>query len=342
MIHTAISIFHDYHCPILRNSFPPVRYAPVQSDWVPQKDWVLSQTGTQSDWVTSHDWNWCTPTSRIFETRIFLSSNFKKWENTGFTDEVILYTYLWQKCWTTLGLLKRIYVFWSKGDPVGTGYQSDRLPSRIGYLVRLDDRSDWMTGPTGYPVRLGDLSDWYPVTQSGTGTGASLVPTVKYDGGNVKCWGCFSSCDVGNLVFIDGNMTGEVYRDILQKTLFESIKKLNLGREWLMQKDNDPKHRAHIVAHWLKEKEVELLKWPPFSPDLNPIEHMWDEMERRMKKEEPKNETELKQSLLRVWYGIGTDVTKKLVNSVPNRVNEVIRINGYPTRYWYVEKVSFL
>ena len=88
-----------------------------------------------------------------------------------------------------------------------------------------------------------------------------------------------------------------------------------------------------IVTHWLKEKEVELPKWPPFSPDLNPIEHMWDEVERRMEKEKPKNETELKQSLLRVWQGIGTDVTKKLVDSVPNRLNEVIRMNGYPTRY---------
>ena len=53
-----------------------------------------------------------------------------------------------------------------------------------------------------------------------------------------------------------------------------------------MQQDNDPKHRAHIVTHWLKEKEVELLKWLPFSPDLNPIEHMWDEVERRMMKKE--------------------------------------------------------
>ena len=38
----------------------------------------LRRTGIQSDWVTSHDWNWCIPTSRVFETRIFLSSNFKK------------------------------------------------------------------------------------------------------------------------------------------------------------------------------------------------------------------------------------------------------------------------
>ena len=70
-----------------------------------------------------------------------------------------------------------------------------------------------------------------------------------------------------------------------------------------------------------------------FSPDLNPVEHIWDEVERRMRKEKAKNEFELKQALLKVWYNIGNDVTKKLVDSVPNRLHEVIRMNGYPTRY---------
>ena len=112
------------------------------------------------------------------------------------------------------------------------------------------------------------------------------VPTVKHGGGNVKCWGSFSSSGVGNLVFIDGNMTGEVYRDTLQRNLFESVKKkLNLGRNWVLQHDNDPKHRAHIVTKWLDEKGVEGLKWASFSPDLNLIEHIWDKIERRMRKE---------------------------------------------------------
>ena len=51
-----------------------------------------------------------------------------------------------------------------------------------------------------------------------------MVPTVKHGGGNVKCWGCTSSSGVGNLVFIDGKITGEVYRDILQRNLFEFVK----------------------------------------------------------------------------------------------------------------------
>ena len=55
------------------------------------------------------------------------------------------------------------------------------------------------------------------------------VPTVEHGGGNVKCWGCFSSYGVGNLVFIDGNMTGEMYRAILDNNLLQSVNKLGMG-----------------------------------------------------------------------------------------------------------------
>ncbi|CAF3688027.1 unnamed protein product [Rotaria socialis] len=159
------------------------------------------------------------------------------------------------------------------------------------------------------------------------------VPTVKHGGGNVKCWGCFSASGVGNLVFIDGNMTGELYRDILQKKLLQSVKKLNMNTDWYFQHDSDSKYRTSIVTNWLDRERMQRLKRPSCSPDINPIEYLWDEMERRMKKHQPKNEKELKDILTRIWYGIEQSVLKKLVHSVPNRLNEVIRTKGYPTRY---------
>lgn len=68
--------------------------------------------------------------------------------------------------------------------------------------------------------------------------------------------GCFSSAGIGNLVFIDGNMNGEMYRDILGKNLLESAKNLKMGNDWVFQHDDDPKHRAAIVTNWLNQHQM--------------------------------------------------------------------------------------
>ena len=99
-----------------------------------------------------------------------------------------------------------------------------------------------------------------------------------------------------------------------------------------MQYDNAPEHRTRIVAKWLDEKEVERLKLSSFSLDLSPIKHILDETVKRLKNEKPKNETELRQALVRVWHSIHNNVIKKLMDSVLNRFNKIIRSNSYPTR----------
>ena len=144
---------------------------------------------------------------------------------------------------------------------------------------------------------------------------------------------CSSSSGVGSLIFIDGNMMGESYREILENNLLKSVEKLSMSHDWVFQHDNDPKHRAAIVPNWLNRNGAERFHWPSFSSDLNPIEHLWDEVERQLKKRQPKSQNELKESLIEVWHRIELSTLKKLVDSVSNRLNEVIRTKGYPTRY---------
>ena len=55
------------------------------------------------------------------------------------------------------------------------------------------------------------------------------TPTVKHAGGNVKCWSCLSLSGVSSLIFIDGNMTGESYREILENNLLKSVEKLGIS-----------------------------------------------------------------------------------------------------------------
>ncbi|GFT64804.1 transposable element Tcb2 transposase [Trichonephila clavipes] len=136
--------------------------------------------------------------------------------------------------------------------------------------------------------------------------------TVKHCGGSIMVWGCMVATGVGNLVIIDGIMNQYSYLNILKNNLSQSTSKLGLDGSFTFQQDNDPKHTARVVREWLLYNVRKQVKIPPQSPDLNPIEHWWDYLDRQIRKQEIKTKNDLKKALLEEWQKIPSSATQNL------------------------------
>lgn len=161
----------------------------------------------------------------------------------------------------------------------------------------------------------------------------NLVPTMKHGGGSLMVWGCMSAAGVGDLVIIEGIMNQHVYLDILKTHLRSSAEKMGILDTFRFYQDNDPKHKSHLVRQWLLYNCPKVLDTPAQSPDINPIEHLWDVLDRKIRKCHISSKSDLKTVLLQEWAKISQEVTFKLATSIPSRLRSVIKAKGGPTKY---------
>ena len=185
--------------------------------------------------------------------------------------------------------------------------------------------------------RVGPDGQMWAWKRRGEPLTARLVsPTVKYGGGGVMVWGCMSAQGVGHACRIDGGLDAELYTHVLSDELLGTLSYHGLEKdEIIFQQDNAPAHTAKITSEWFASHEIEVLPWPPQSPDLNPIEHLWAHLKRKLAaySTEPDSMHELWGRVEAEWEKIPAQVCVNLIESMPARVAAVLKAKGGYTKY---------
>ncbi|GFY00208.1 transposable element Tc3 transposase [Trichonephila clavipes] len=94
-------------------------------------------------------------------------------------------------------------------------------------------------------------------------------------------------------------------------------------------------HRANIVDECLQSEDITRMDWPAYSPDLNPIEHVWDMLGRQIADRQPPPTClpELGRALLDEWCNILQHQIDNLILSMPWRCKACIALSGRHTPY---------
>lgn len=108
-----------------------------------------------------------------------------------------------------------------------------------------------------------------------------------------------------------------------------------IGENFLLMQDNARPHNARAVTHYLRETGVNKLDWPPRSPDINPIEHLWDTLKRLIRARNPSPQTlhEVEQAVQEEWENIPQESIRNLIRGMRRRLQAVILARGGNTRY---------
>ncbi|GFX19306.1 transposable element Tcb2 transposase [Trichonephila clavipes] len=138
-----------------------------------------------------------------------------------------------------------------------------------------------------------------------------------------------------DLHFFDtGSVTAQRYRDEVLEP-YVPLFRGAVGPDFIFMDDNAPCHRAVLIDDFLETENIQRMSWPANSPDLNPIEHVWDMLERKIEalSHPPSFVTELKRALQEAWKRLSPQLIHHLIASMVNRCAACLAVRGDQTPY---------
>ena len=151
-----------------------------------------------------------------------------------------------------------------------------------------------------------------------------VTPRKQNGGGGVMFWGCMSHHAWGPLVVCQGTINGEKYLDILKDYVVPEME--SSPERLIFQQDNAPGHKKREIIEFLEAQSFETLEWPPQSPDLSPIEWIWNNIKMKMKAMDPRPRTPatIREAILDIWVNLDDRSRIKTCDTFRQRLRECI------------------
>ena len=149
-------------------------------------------------------------------------------------------------------------------------------------------------------------------------------------GGSVHVWGAIWYNGFSHLQVLQRTIDGPYYCEVLTH-FFDGNHLPEVP--WVFQHDNAPPHSSRVAQQFLANRGIHAIHWPSCSPDLNPIEHVWDHIGRIVQKRNPENLQELQGMIREEWDRMQIEFINNLVDSMKRRIQAVIESNGGNTHY---------
>ena len=145
----------------------------------------------------------------------------------------------------------------------------------------------------------------------------------------VNVQGCFSSKGFGSIYCFTENLNSEKLCEKYSNTIIESSQKLfPETNDQILQEDYDPKHRSKIATKWKGENKINLLQWPSYTPDQNPIENVWSILKMKIAYKDIKTIKGLKAEIKKEQNKLSIKYSKKFFDSMDNRISRLIKVEG--------------
>ncbi len=160
----------------------------------------------------------------------------------------------------------------------------------------------------------------------------NVVDRVAHGGGGIMVWAGVCYGQRTQVHFIDSILNAQRYRDkILRPIVVPFIHDHHL----MLQHDNARPHVARICTQFLEAENIPVLAWPAYSPDMSSIEHVWDALDRRIRRHisVPANIQQLHTATEEEWTNIPQATINNLINSMRRRCVALREANGGHTRY---------